>query len=276
VIVAIRDQSDRVAAIYDDLRRVLEARGDSFEVVFVDDGSRDDTRERLEALRKNDPRLRLLELDDIYGAAAALSAGLRHSSGDVVVTIDAEHDDAADIPTLLDEMQPGIQIVAGRRDTTRVGPVDALAVRVTGLPIHDPGCRLRAYRRSILRPIQLPPGSDYFLPALLGVDAPQVAEVPIGDRSRRSGNGIARNLAILRDLLSIRVIIADPRRAEIGFALFTAAAAALGAVVSQTSTPLTVVCDVIALLSGIVWWSARRFNRAQRDGVYRLRENREV
>jgi glycosyltransferase involved in cell wall biosynthesis len=284
VVVPIRNEADHVEALYREIRRVLDERGESFEIVFVDDGSTDETRERLLGLRQDDRRLRVLELDSTFGEAAALSAGLHHASGNVVVTIDAERDDPADIPKLLDELErDGINVVSGYREerhenalSSRI--VDALIGRVTGVPLHDPGCTLKAYRRSALAPIHLPPGMNRFLPAILGVGASEVAEIPIRDRSRphgSSGYGIGRTVAVLRDLLALRSIIRDPRRAEIAFALFTATAAGLGAVLMQLSPLLTAACDIAAVLFGSVWWNARRFNRAQREGVYRLRDDRD-
>jgi glycosyltransferase involved in cell wall biosynthesis len=286
VVVPAHNEQDNVVPLYHEIRNVLEQRGEPFEIVFVDDGSTDDTRRRLLPLCENDPRLRVLELDGNFGEAAALSAGFHHTSGDVVVTLDGDgQNDPADIPKLLDLLAgDGLRAVSGRRAARqedfwlRVLPsrvANALIVRVTGIPIHDCGCGLKAYRRSALPQIHLPRGMNRFLPAILGVAAREVAEVPTRDRSRRHGAshyGISRTIVVLRDLLALRHLMRDPRRAEVGFALRTAGAAGLGAVLLKVSPLLTAFCDVVAVLSGLAWWNARRFNRAQREGVYHVRD----
>jgi glycosyltransferase involved in cell wall biosynthesis len=289
VVVPVHNEEDNVGPLYREIRRVLDDRGEPFEIVFVDDGSSDDTASRLCELRDEDSRLRVLELDGNCGEAAALSAGFHHSSGRVVVTLDGDgQNDPADIPKLLDALAgDGIRAVSGRRDQRqedfwlRVLPsrvANALIVRVTGIPVHDCGCGLKAYRRSALAPIHLPRGMNRFLPAILGVGAAEVAEVSVRDRARRHGSshyGVGRTIVVLRDLLALRQLIRDPRRAEVGLALRTAGAAGLGAVLMSTSPAITAFCDLLALLSALAWWTARRFNRAQREGVYRLRATEE-
>jgi len=114
-----------------------------------------------------------------------------------------------------------------------------------------------------------------FLPAILGVTADEVAEVETRDRPRRHGKshyGIGRVLIVLRDLCALPFIVRNPKQAEIQFGLATAGAAALGAIVLNRSWHATVVFDVVAVLLGTIWWNVRRFNRAQTDGVYELRE----
>jgi hypothetical protein len=112
------------------------------------------------------------------------------------------------------------------------------------------------------------------LPAILGVRPDDVAELPTRDRERRHGAshyGIRRTLVVLRDLIALPFIIRNARQAEIAAALFTAATAALAALVYGTNRPLAWGLDVVAAFVGLIWWNSRRFNRAQASGVYRVR-----
>jgi hypothetical protein len=192
--------------------------------------------------------------------------------------------DPADIPRLLSALDhPGISVASGRRvdrqeDTLlRVWPsrlANHLIARATGLPTHDCGCGLKAYRRSVVSRIHLPRGMNRFLPAVFAVPAAAFVEVPTRDRPRRHGQshyGIGRTIIVLRDLLALPFIIDDPRRAELTFALATAGAAGAGALLLSTSHVATAVCDAVAIACGLVWWNVRRFNRTQIDGAYRLR-----
>jgi glycosyltransferase involved in cell wall biosynthesis len=286
VVVPVFNEQDNVTPLAAELGAVLARLGEPFEILFVNDGSTDATRERLLALHATEPRLRVIDLDGNFGEAAALSAGLHQARGEIVVTLDGDgQNDPADIPRLLDRLRHDrLTAVSGRRGGRQEGYwlrvlpsrlANALIVWVTRVPVHDCGCGLKAYRRSAIPRIHLPRGLHRFLPAILGVRAAEVAEVEIRDRRRRHGRshyGLGRTLAVLRDLLALRFIIADPRAAERRFALATAGAAGLGALLMERSLAATVVLDGLAAVLGLVWWNARRFNRAQDAGVYRLCE----
>lgn len=285
VVVPVHNEEAHLQPLYEELREVMEQIGRSWEILFVDDGSDDGTLQRLESLQASEPRLRVLELDDNYGEAAALSAGLHAARGDVIVTLDGDgQNDPADIPSLLAALDaPGIAVVSGRRIDRKEnkwlrvlpsGVANRLIASVTGVPVSDCGCGLKAYRREAIPFLHLPPGMNRFLPAILGVDPRSVAEVPVRDRPRRHGTshyGIGRTLVVLRDLLALRFLTRDPRSAEVRFALATAGAAALGAAAVDTSVAAAVTFDGVAFLFGLVWWNARRFNRVQTNGAYRVR-----
>jgi glycosyltransferase involved in cell wall biosynthesis len=287
VVVPVFNEEESIGPLYDELRRVLEEIGESFEILVVDDGSTDGTRERLRQLQLDDVRLRVLDLRENSGEAAALSAGFHHARGDIVVTIDGDgQNDPADIPRLLAVLERDSlkAVVSGRRVERQEGfwlrvlpsrLANGLIAKVTGVPVYDCGCGLKAYRRSAVPRIHLPRGMNRFLPAILGVTATQVAEVETRDRPRWHGAshyGIGRVLVVLRDLCALPFLIRDPRRAEIRFGLATAGAAALGAIVLSRSWHATVVLDAVAIVLGTIWWNVRRFNRAQIDGVYQLQE----
>lgn len=285
VVIPVHNEEEHIAPLYAEIRAVLELRGDPWELLFVNDGSTDDTLARLRVLQASDERVHVLDLDGNFGEAAALSAGFHGARGDIIVTLDGDgQNDPGDIPQLLSALdQPGIAVVSGRRidrreDTLlRVWPsrlANHCIARVTRLPTHDCGCGLKAYRRSAVPRIHLPRGMNRFLPAIFAVPAGAFVEVPTTDRPRRHGQshyGIGRTIIVLRDLLALPFILHDSRRAEVTFALATAGAALTGALLLNTNRFATIFCDVIAILSGLVWWNVRRFNRTQTDGAYRLR-----
>lgn len=286
VVIPVHNEEQNVGPLHGEIQRVLDALGRSYEIIFVNDGSEDETLACLRRVREEDARVRILDLDGNFGEAAALSAGLHAARGEIVVTIDGDgQNDPGDIPPLVEALEtPGMAVVSGRRDDRqedawrRIIPsrvANALIARVTGLPTHDCGCGLKAYRRSAVPRLHLPRGMNRFLPAIFGVAPHQVAEIPTRDRHRQHGvshYGIGRTLVVLRDLLALPFLVRNPRRAEVALALSTVAAAGLGAALLDVSRIATAALDVVAVLCGVVWWNVRRFNRTQSEGAYRLRQ----
>src|SRR5204862_2929629 len=189
---------------------VATALGVDYEILFVNDGSRDGTLARLEEIRRHDARFRIVDLDGNFGEAAALSAGFAHARGAIVVTLDGDgQNDPADIPRLLARLGPELDVVSGRRYQrkerflTRVLPsrvANWLIVRATGVPVYDCGCGLKVYRREVVARAQLPRGMNRFLPAILGVDPSRVGEVWVNDRERGAGRshyGLGRTFAVV-------------------------------------------------------------------------------
>jgi glycosyltransferase involved in cell wall biosynthesis len=195
VVIPAYNEEDNVEPCYRELVTVLEGLGEPFEVIIVDDGSRDRTPEVLRRLGREDPRLRVLRLRRNAGQSAALDAGFRAARGRVVVTMDADlQNDPHDIPKLLAALA-GADAACGwrvdRRDpwTKRVASRVANAVRnrVTADGVHDTGCTLKAFRREALARLRLYRGMHRFLPALLRIEGFRVTEVPVAHRPRRAG-----------------------------------------------------------------------------------------
>jgi glycosyltransferase involved in cell wall biosynthesis len=286
VVVPVFNEQGNAGPLCNEIRSVVRELTPDFEIIFVNDGSRDGTLDELRALCAEEPRLRVLDLDGNFGEAAALSAGFRAARGARVVTLDGDgQNDPHDIPRLLAALhERGVRVVSGWRQQRRESAlVRVLPSRianfmirtVTRLPVHDNGCGLKVYERAVLGGVQLPPGIHRFLPAILGVSAAEVAEVRVNDRRRQHGEshyGLGRTVVVLRDLLAIRFMIARPRSYELVFAALTVAttvAAAVGAARGLVIAPLAGA--LVAALAAPVWWNLRRFNRAQRTGVCRVR-----
>jgi glycosyltransferase involved in cell wall biosynthesis len=195
VVIPAYNEEANVEACHQELASVLEAHGQAFEIIFVDDGSSDGTAEALRRITGADPRVRVLRLRRNTGQSAALDAGFRAVRGAIVVTMDADlQNDPHDIPKLLAAL-PGHDAVCGwrvdRRDpwTKRVASRVANVVRdrVTRDGVHDTGCSLKAFRREAVQRLRLYRGMHRFLPALLQIEDFRVAEVPVSHRPRKAG-----------------------------------------------------------------------------------------
>ena len=286
VVVPVHNEEGNVGPLHAELRQVLDGLRESSEIIFVNDGSDDQTLTRLRALLAEDHRLRIIDLDGNFGEAAALSAGFHSARGGIVITVDGDgQNDPHDIPRLLAALRSrDLDAVSGRREARQEGYwlrvlpsrlANHLIVRATGVPVQDCGCGLKAYRRHLVSTVHLPRGMNRFLPAILGVAANAVAEVPTRDRRRPAGSshyGIGRTAIVLRDLLAVPFIIRDRRQAHIRFALATAGAAGAAALFADVSRAAMLALDAIAAVLGLIWWNTRRFNRAQVEGVYRVRK----
>jgi glycosyltransferase involved in cell wall biosynthesis len=297
LVVPVYNEEGNVEPLHAELTRVAQALGDPYEIVFVNDGSRDGTLARLEAIRAGDPNLRIVDLDGNFGEAAALSAGFAHARGDVVVTLDGDgQNDPAEIPRLLARLGPDVDVVSGRRRErkeafwSRVLPsriANALIVRATGVPVHDCGCGLKAYRRGVLAGAQLPRGMNRFLPAILGVNPVRVAEIWVNDRRRGSGAshyGLSRTFVVLRDLLALPILVRRPPRgralgraldgAQVAFVavMLAAVLGALGWPAGRLPALALAVGAVVATAAGwAIGHNVDRWVRAQEDGVFRVR-----
>ncbi len=296
-VIPVHNEAGNVGPLHGELRRIASDLDVAYEAIFVNDGSKDDTRACLEALRQSDPHLKIVDLDGNFGEAAALSAGFAHARGAVVVTLDGDgQNDPADIPRLLARLGPEVDVVSGRRYQrkerflTRVLPsrvANWLIVRATGVPVYDCGCGLKVYRREVVARAQLPRGMNRFLPAILGVDPSRVGEVWVNDRERGAGGshyGLGRTFAVVRDLLALPLLA---RRRPPGPRLdrtVRGAPAALvaGALLAVLAAlgwpgergPALVVALGALLAAGVGWavgYNVRRYRCAQEVGVFRVR-----
>src|SRR5262245_21265724 len=216
VVIPAYNEEANVEPCFRELADVLEAHGDPFEVVFVDDGSTDGTGVARRRLANADPRVRVLRFRRNAGQTAALHAGFRAARGAVVITMDADlQNDPHDIPKLLAAL-PGQDAVCGwrvdRHDpwTKRIASRVANRVRdrVTRDGVHDTGCTLKVFRREAVQNLHLYRGMHRFLPALLQMEGRRVTEVPVAHRARRAGvskyGNWGRLWAGLADLLAVR------------------------------------------------------------------------
>ena len=219
VVIPVYNERENIAPLHKALSAALDGR--SYDLFFIDDGSVDGSREELQRLAADDPdHVRVIELRRNFGQTAAIAAGIDHSGGKVVVTIDADmQNDPADIPALMSKVEDGYDVVSGwrvdRKDrflTRRLPSIIAnwLISRVTGVALHDYGCTLKAYRRDVLEGFQLYGEMHRFIPAYAGSVGAQITEMPVRHHPRRHGQtkyGLSRTFKVLLDLLTVKFLM---------------------------------------------------------------------
>lgn len=216
VVVPLFNEAESLAPLVQQLLAALRPLNLSFELVLVDDGSRDGTGAALQRLSGDIPELVAVLLRRNYGQTAAMAAGFDASQGRVIVTLDGDlQNDPADIPLLLDKLADGYDLVSGwrhqRQDArfSRLLPsllANRLIARVTGVGLHDYGCSLKAYRREVVEDMNLYGELHRFLPALAFIEGARIAEVKVQHHRRRFGRshyGIDRTFRVLMDLLTV-------------------------------------------------------------------------
>jgi glycosyltransferase involved in cell wall biosynthesis len=216
IVVPLYNEEANLALLVEQLQASLSPLGRSFEIVLVDDGSRDGSPAVLAELSGAVPELVAVLLRRNYGQTAAMAAGFDASSGAVIVTLDGDlQNDPADIPLLLEQIDQGYDLVSGWRHQRQDAAVsrllpsrlaNRLIARVTGVRLHDYGCSLKAYRREVVDDLNLYGELHRFLPALAFIEGARISEVKVRHHPRRHGRsnyGIDRTLRVLMDLLTV-------------------------------------------------------------------------
>lgn len=241
VVIPIFNEEESIPLLYARLAAVLDRCGGPFEIIAVDDGSRDASFARLEALARADARLRVVRFRRNFGQTAAFAAGFERARGDVVITIDADlQNDPADIPRLLHKLDEGYDVVSGWRERRREPFLsrrlpsllaNRLISLVTGLKLHDYGCSLKAYRREVVQDLQLYGELHRFIPAIASWQGVTVAELPVNHAPRRYGKskyGIGRTARVALDLLTVKFLLSYGTRPMQIFGLLGLAFGAAG------------------------------------------------
>jgi glycosyltransferase involved in cell wall biosynthesis len=216
IVLPICDERDNVEPLFDEIAAVLRPFGRSFEIIAVDDGSRDGTTDVLRRMAAERSYVKLLVFRRNHGQSAAFDAGFRHASGDVVVTMDADRqNDPADIPGLLAMLDEGYDVVTGWRQQRRDGfalrrlpsrIANALIRLITGTRVHDLGCSLRVYRRAITDELRVYGEMHRFIAVLAEDLGARVGERVVNHRPRPTGRskyGLGRMFRVLLDLCTV-------------------------------------------------------------------------
>lgn len=219
IVLPVFNEQDNLEPLHRRITDALKSVGPEYEVLYVDDGSTDRSWEVLKALAAGDGRVRLVRLRRNFGQTAALAAGIAHARRPVVVTLDADlQNDPADIPRLVATLSESYDVVAGwrrrRHDPwlTRRLPSRAANVLIrwiTGVPLHDSGCTLRAYKREIIQDVNLYGEMHRFLPVLAAWVGARIAEVEVTHHPRTRGvskYGPFRIYKVFIDLLTLKFI----------------------------------------------------------------------
>ena len=240
VIVPFFNEQDNIEPLYRSIIAAVEPLQISFEIVFVDDGSRDTTLVRAVAIARTDPRVVVVKFRRNYGQTAAMAAGVAYANGAVLVTMDGDlQNDPADIGKLVAKIAEGFDIVVGwrhqRQDKllSRKLPSQVanwIIGKVTGVPIKDNGCSLKAYRAAVIKAIPLYSEMHRFIPAMASIAGPRIAEIKVRHHPRRFGTskyGLSRIYKVLLDLLVIKTVTGFASRPLWWFTLLSLPALAL-------------------------------------------------
>jgi glycosyltransferase involved in cell wall biosynthesis len=217
VVIPLFNERDNLRPLHQELGRVLEPLGRSYELLFIDDGSTDGSVDVLREIRSRDSHARVIRLARQSGQTAALACGLKRASGEVVIAIDADlENDPADIPRLIAKLQEGDDLVSGwRRErwrsallTRRLPSLLAnwIISKMTGVSLHDYGCTLKAYRWDLAQQLLLYGEMHRFVPAMAAELGARIGEVEVNFRERRAGRskyGTWRIINTMLDLITV-------------------------------------------------------------------------
>ena len=220
VVIPFYNEVENVERVWNILSQVLDDTGKSYEVIFVDDGSDDGTREMMRKLAAENAFLKVILFRANFGQSAAMAAGFKKTRGQIVVAMDGDlQNDPNDIPVIMKKLEEGYDVVSGWRKNRK----DKLIVRkipskianriicsVTNVKLHDTGCSLKAFRGDLLRRISLYGELHRFIPALLRMEGARIAEIPVRHHARQFGKSkynLSRTFRVIMDLTTIRLLM---------------------------------------------------------------------
>ncbi len=241
VIVPFFNEEDSIGPLHAAIVAAVAPLQTPFEMLFVDDGSEDATHARGVELARHDPRVRVVKFRRNYGQTAAMAAGIEYARGEILVTMDGDlQNDPADIGLLVDKLNEGYDIVVGwrhqrqdkfitRRLPSRIA--NWLIGKVTGVPITDNGCSLKAYRATVIKSIPLYSEMHRFIPAMAGLAGPRIAQIKVRHHARKFGRskyGLSRVYKVLMDLMVIKTVAAFTSRPLLWFSMLSLPLLTLG------------------------------------------------
>jgi glycosyltransferase involved in cell wall biosynthesis len=305
VVVPIYNEIESIPRLLETIATTLQQNHISYEIICVDDGSKDGSSELLRQLACTRPDLRAVLLRRNYGQTAAMAAGFKYARGQAVITLDGDlQNDPTDIPRLLDKLDEGYDLVSGwrkeRQDAmlTRLIPskiANWLIGKVTGVNLHDYGCSLKAYRSELIMDMNLYGELHRFIPALAFIEGARIAELPVQHHARQFGRskyGLGRTFRVLMDLFTIYFMKRFLTRPMHVFGLFGLISMIIGVGLGTYLTfvklalgesigdrPLLILA-VVLFLTGVQLFSfgliaelmMRTYHESQNRPIYRVRE----
>lgn len=219
IVIPVYNEEENLPILHREITQVMKRVDGGYEVIFVNDGSRDTSGKVLADIANRDPHVVVIEFARNFGQTAAMSAGIRHAHGDIVIPMDADlQNDPTDIPRFLEEIDKGHDVVSGWRKDRK----DALVMRkipsqianriiglVTGVRIHDYGCSMKAYRRDVIQGVALYGEMHRFIPAYASWHGGTVSEIVVNHRARVHGTtkyGISRTFRVILDLIVVKFL----------------------------------------------------------------------
>jgi glycosyltransferase involved in cell wall biosynthesis len=304
LFLPVLDEEDNLRPMHAKIAAALDALGKSAEVIFVDDGSTDNSLNILKEIAASDDRVRVISLRRNYGQTAAMSAGIDAAKGEILIPMDADlQNDPADIARLLQKLDEGYDVVSGWRKNRQDKLVSRkipsqIANRIIswigGVPLHDYGCSLKAYRREVIQDVKLYGEMHRFIPIYASWAGARVAEIPVDHHARTMGKskyGISRTVKVVFDLMTIKFMAEYHTKPIYVFGMFGMIAffismiATVWAIVlkfygtSFILTPLPVVAVVMLAISVqfflmglLAELLVRTYHESQDKAIYAVRE----
>lgn len=234
IVIPLYNEEESVDALHEEVTAAAEGLGREYELILVDDGSRDGTRTKLRGLCARDPRVKAVFFRRNYGQTAAIQAGFDHARGRVVITLDGDlQNDPRDFGLLLQNIDAGYDVVCGwrkdRKDKMISRRLPSMAAnwligKFTGTPIHDNGCTLKAYRADIVKRARLYAEMHRFLAPMMSLSGARYKEVVVNHRARQFGQskyGISRIWKVFLDLLTVKMLLSFTTRPAVWFGLLS-------------------------------------------------------
>lgn len=232
VVVPVYNEEESISLLYEEIVNACDQVGSGYEIVFVDDGSRDRTFTILEGIHRKDASVKVIRFRKNYGQTAAMLAGFQYARGKIIISMDGDlQNDPVDIPRLIAKLEEGFDVVCGwrknRQDkflSRRLPSVIAnwIIGRVTGVRIHDNGCSLKAYRACVIKNVALYGEMHRFIPAMSTLAGARIAEIVVNHHARRFGvskYGIGRMWRVVLDIVTVKLITGFASRPGIWFGL---------------------------------------------------------
>jgi glycosyltransferase involved in cell wall biosynthesis len=305
VVIPLLNEEGNIPLLYQELKEVLSTLDNEYEILFIDDGSTDNSMTLLRDLQSQDDRVVVVSFRKNFGQTAAMAAGFDYARGDVIVTMDADlQNDPRDIPRLLEQITAGNDVVTGwrfdRKDTfinRRLPSIIANKIisKTTGVNLHDYGCTLKAFRKEVVKNVKLYGEMHRFIPAIasgMGID---FTEVKVNHRERRFGKskyGISRTIRVILDLLTVKFLLSYSTRPIQVFGLMGVVSGGIGCLIALIMTvqrqffgvPLAdrpmLFLAVLLIFIGIQFISlgliaelqARTYHESQNKPVYHIKK----
>lgn len=218
IIIPIYNESENVEILYQEISEVFAATNRTYEVVFVDDCSSDQSLDKLTEIASSDRRVKVIEFQRNFGQTAAVSAGIEESVGEVIIPMDGDlQNDPADIPKLIEKLEEGYSVVSGWRKKRKDAFVRVLPSKIANwviswamrVKIHDNGCALKAYRREVIEGVQLYGEMHRFITVYAAWSGGKITEIEVNHRPRiygKSKYGFSRVIKVILDLLVVRFL----------------------------------------------------------------------
>jgi glycosyltransferase involved in cell wall biosynthesis len=305
VLIPVFNEGENILPLYDKLSSVFDHIAKDYEVIFIDDGSTDETMSLLRPICKKDPRIKFISLSRNFGQTAALSAGIDFSKGKIIIPMDGDlQNDPEDIPSLLRKIEEGYDVCSGwRKDRKdpflkrRLPSIIAnkLISFIGGVRLHDYGCTLKAYRKDILKNIRLYGEMHRFIPVYAKWVGARVSEIPVHHFPRKFGSskyGVNRVFKVILDLMVVKFLLSYSQKpiyvfGGMGFLMILGAFLAGGYAVylklfkgvSFILTPMPILCIflvVLGFLSILMGFLAevliRTYYESQGKPTYQIKE----